>query len=144
MKAILTLLPKHPIAQRGLQIGCSSIHLGSIMMGKANREDGIMDIWPWFGSLSMFEKIGLIGTLASIVSLALYFLPVTTSSQSQPSNSAITTGDQSPAIGTNTGNVNYYNSAPVKEKSYVLRNARSGVTPLLDSPNLVTTNFTSH
>jgi hypothetical protein len=92
----------------------------------------------------MFEKIGLIGALASIVSLALYFLPLTTSSQSQPRTSVSTTGEQSPAIGSNEGNVTINYNAPVKEKNSVLRNPKSGATPLLDSPHLAVVNDPKH
>ena len=61
-----------------------------------------------------------VGATASIIGVAVPVLPLNRSSalaQSPPRNSAVTTGNQSPAIGSNSGNVynNYYNTG-VKEK----------------------------
>jgi hypothetical protein len=63
----------------------------------------------------------IVGATASIIGVAVPVLPLNRSSalaQSPPRNSAVTTGNQSPAIGSNNGNVynNYYNPM-VKEKS---------------------------
>lgn len=53
--------------------------------------------------LSMYEKIGLIGSLASIIGLLLYFIP-----SSSPSNDVnINTNSQSPIIQHNNGNIIY-------------------------------------
>ena len=65
--------------------------------------------------------LGIVGSIASVIGVALCYLPSNRSSalaQSPPRNSAVTTGDQSPAIGSNNGNVynNYYNTM-VKEKA---------------------------
>jgi hypothetical protein len=63
---------------------------------------------------------GIFGVIASVIGVAVSVLPSNHSAalaQSIPRNSAVTTGDQSPAIGSNNGNVynNYYNTG-VKEK----------------------------
>jgi hypothetical protein len=101
--------------------------------------------WSWISSfliwhrrLSMLEKIGLWGSIASIVSLGLYFLPPLTSSQSEAKAQASTTGAQSPAIGANQGSVtiNYGAPATPHEKAYVLRNGKSGATLVVSRPSL--------
>ena len=60
------------------------------------------------------------GSIASVIGVTVSILPSNRSSalaQRLPHNSAVTTGDQSPAIGSNSGNVyNYYNTMG-KEKS---------------------------
>ena len=70
-------------------------------------------------SRSTVKWVSIIGSIASVIGVALYFLPSNRPSalvQSPPRNSAVTTGDQSPAIGSNSGNVyNNYNTG-VKEK----------------------------
>ena len=87
------------------------------------------------------KKLNFWGAVASIIGvpLAIFFWvlpPTTASSQSQPRSSVSTTGYQSPAIGSSGGDINIqYNSAPVKEKSYVLRNVKYGATGLVDSPD---------
>lgn len=86
----------------------------------------------------MVEKIGLWGSAASIVSLALYFYPSAAASQSEPNVQVSTTGTQSPAIGTNQGNVtiNYGSSAAPHEKGYVLRNRSAGASLVVSRPTL--------
>lgn len=92
----------------------------------------------WHKRLSMLEKIGLWGSIASIVSLGLYFLPPLTSSQSEAKAQATTTGAQSPAIGVIQGSANIIYGAPPspREKSYVLRNGKSGATLVVSRPSL--------
>lgn len=92
----------------------------------------------WHKGLSMVEKIGLWGSIASIVSLGLFFFPPSVSSQSEPKAQASTLGAQSPAIGSNQGSViiNYGAPTAPHEKSYVLRNGKSGVTLVISRPSL--------
>src|SRR5262245_45264643 len=109
------------------------------------------------------DRLGFWGSIASIVGLigiplaiVLYFatpsagggdsFTVSSSRQSggitagqvnvSQNPSAVTTGDQSPAIGSNNGNVynNYYNggNTRIKGDGYVLKRS----TPLVDSPDL--------
>jgi hypothetical protein len=71
-------------------------------------------------SRSTVKWLGIVGSITSVIGVALCYLPSNRSSalaQSPPRNSAVTTGHQSPAIGSNNGNVynNYYNTG-VKEK----------------------------
>lgn len=82
--------------------------------------------------------LGLWGSIASIVSLALYFFPSLASSQPERTVQAITSGSQSPAIGENQGSVtiNYGAPSTPHEKSYVLRNKVSGATQLISRPSL--------
>jgi len=66
------------------------------------------------------KRLGVAGVIASIVGVTVPVLlssPSSILAQSSPRNSAVTTGDQSPAVGSNNGNVynNYYNTG-VKEK----------------------------
>ncbi|WP_164469573.1 hypothetical protein [Aliarcobacter cryaerophilus] len=56
-----------------------------------------------WGELTMFEKIGVIGSVASIVGLALYFMPTSSSSNSISVNN----NNQSPIIQENHGNIIY-------------------------------------
>ncbi|MBU1883504.1 hypothetical protein KKB80_04525, partial [bacterium] len=56
-----------------------------------------------WGELSMFEKIGVIGSLASIIGLALYFMPTSSSS----SDINVNNNNQSPIIQENHGNIIY-------------------------------------
>lgn len=70
-------------------------------------------------SLRSVKWLGIFGVIVSVIGVAVSVFPSNRSSalaQSLPRNSATTTGDQSPAIGSNNGNVynNYYNR--VKEK----------------------------
>lgn len=87
----------------------------------------------WYRELSMVQNVGLLGSIASIIALALYFLPAQTASQETNTNAY---GDQSPAIGSNQGSVtiNYGNKS--KQKVYVLRNQINGATLLVDKPSL--------
>ena len=67
------------------------------------------------------KRLGIVGVIASIVGVTVPVLlsnPSSVLAQSSPRNSAVTTGAQSPAIGSNNGNVynNYYNTMG-KEKS---------------------------
>lgn len=98
----------------------------------------ISNLLTWHKGLSMFEKIGLWGSIASIVSLGLYFFPLIASSQNEPKSQASTIGTQSPAIGSNQGSVTINYSAPptLHEKSYVLRNGKTGVTLVVSKPSL--------
>jgi hypothetical protein len=69
---------------------------------------------------SSVKWLCVVGATASIIGVAVPVLTLTPSStlaQSPSRNSAVTTGDQGPAIGSNNGNVynNYYNTG-VKEK----------------------------
>ncbi|WP_152035321.1 hypothetical protein [Paraburkholderia terricola] len=86
----------------------------------------------------MVEKIGLWGSAASIVSLALYFYPPVAASQNEPKVQVSTAGTESPAIGTNQGNVtiNYGSSAAPHEKGYVLRNRSAGASLVVSRPTL--------
>src|SRR5262245_55729584 len=64
--------------------------------------------------------LGIVGSIASVIGVVVPVLPsnhFSALAQSLLRNSAVTTGDQSPAIGSNNGNVynNYYNTR-VKEK----------------------------
>jgi hypothetical protein len=59
------------------------------------------------------KRLGVAGVIASIVGVTVPVLlssPSSILAQSSPRNSAVTTGDQSPAVGSNNGNVynNYY------------------------------------
>lgn len=86
----------------------------------------------------MVEKIGLWGSAASIISLMLYFYPPTASSQSGPNIGVSTAGTQSPAIGTNQGNVtiNYGSAVAPHEKGYALRNPSAGASLVVARPTL--------
>lgn len=92
----------------------------------------------WYGGLSLVEKIGLWGSLASIVGLVLVFMPPAASSQSEPKAQATTSGEKSPAIGSNQGNVtiNYGGDVTTREKAYVLRNAKGGAVLIINKPSL--------
>lgn len=92
----------------------------------------------WHKDLSIVEKIGLWGSAASIVSLVLYFYPPIAASQSEPKVQVSTAGAQSPAIGTNQGNVtiNYGGSIPAHEKGYVLRNHTTGASLVASRPTI--------
>jgi hypothetical protein len=56
-----------------------------------------------WGELTMFEKIGAIGSVASIVGLVLYFIPTSSSSN----NISVNNNNQSPIIQENHGNIIY-------------------------------------
>lgn len=56
-----------------------------------------------WGELTMFEKIGAIGSVASIVGLVLYFMPTSSSSN----NINVNNNNQSPIIQENHGNIIY-------------------------------------
>ncbi|MFL9867293.1 hypothetical protein PQR67_24220 [Paraburkholderia fungorum] len=86
----------------------------------------------------MIEKIGFWGSAASIVSLALYFYPPVAASQDELKPQVSTAGTQSPAIGTNQGNVtiNYGSSATPHQKGYVLRNRSAGASLVVSRPTL--------
>ena len=56
-----------------------------------------------WGELTMFEKIGAIGSVASIVGLVLYFMPTSSSSN----NISVNNNNQSPIIQENHGNIIY-------------------------------------
>jgi hypothetical protein len=56
-----------------------------------------------WGELTMFEKIGAIGSVASIVGLVLYFMPTSSASN----NISINNNNQSPIIQENHGNIIY-------------------------------------
>ncbi|MEK8088126.1 hypothetical protein WNB94_17175 [Aquabacterium sp. A3] len=92
---------------------------------------GIKVYLPW-------KKIGLWGSIASIVGLALVFFPPSASSQGEQKSQATTSGAKSPAIGTNQGNItiNYGGDSTTPEKRYVLRNPRTGATLVVDKPSL--------
>jgi hypothetical protein len=89
----------------------------------------------WFKELSTVEKIGFLGSLASIVGLGLVFLPPSSSSQ-ETYNSPVTSGSQSPAIGSNQGSVTINYGAESTEKRYVLRNPQAGAVLIIDKPSL--------
>jgi hypothetical protein len=89
------------------------------------------------------KKLNFWGAVASIIGLplavVLYWMaqPMTASSQSQPRAPVSTTGDQSPAIGSNTGTIIINYDAPAKGKSAVLRHSsRGGVPMLFDLPSI--------
>lgn len=56
-----------------------------------------------WGELTMFEKIGAIGSVASIVGLVLYFMPTSSASN----NISVNNNNQSPIIQENHGNIIY-------------------------------------
>ena len=56
-----------------------------------------------WGELTMFEKIGAIGSVASIIGLVLYFMPTSSSSN----NISVNNNNQSPIIQENHGNIIY-------------------------------------
>lgn len=84
------------------------------------------------------EKIGFWGSIASIVGLALVFMPPSASSQGQQQPQTTTTGAKSPAIGSNQGNItiNYGGESVGREKAYVLRNSGGGATLVVSKPSL--------
>lgn len=98
----------------------------------------VSNIFTWHKELSMLEKFGFWGSMASIVSLALYFFPPLASSQPEQAVQVTTSGAQSPAIGENKGNVTINYGAPSMphEKTYVLRNKVNGATLLISRPSL--------
>jgi hypothetical protein len=98
----------------------------------------LSNLLTWHKGLSMIEEFGLWGSIASIVSLGLYFFPPLALSQSEPKVQASTVGSQSPAIGSNQGSVtiNYGTPSATHEKGYVLRNGKSGATLVVSRPSL--------
>ena len=64
---------------------------------------GVTKLKNKWGELTMFEKIGVAGSLASMIGLALYFMPTSSSSNSINVNK----NNQSPIIQENHGNVIY-------------------------------------
>jgi hypothetical protein len=70
----------------------------------------------------------ILGFPLTILGLYWAVQPPTASSQSQPRPPVSTTGAQSPAIGSNEGSVTFYYNNQNKEKGYVLRNVKAGVT----------------
>lgn len=104
--------------------------------------NGINKIKSWHKGLTMFEKISLYGSLASIIGLVLFFVPSTSSSTEHPTSTTVsTTGSQSPAIGSNNGSltINYggqTNSSSKTEKKYVLKNPQYGATLIVNKPSL--------
>ena len=92
----------------------------------------------WYGGLSTVEKIGFWGSIASIVGLALVFMPTSASSQVEQKPQAATYGSKSPAIGSNQGSVtiNYGGDSVARDKAYVLRNSSGGATLVVNKPSL--------
>ncbi len=88
-----------------------------------------------YRGMSAMEKLGVFGSLASILGLVLYFVTPQAISE-QNNNQAITGSSNSPAIGTNSGSVtiNYNNS---HSKSAVLRNPSAGATLLVNKPTIM-------
>ena len=68
------------------------------VMSKSNFEK-IKNKW---GELTMFDKIGIVGSLASIIGLALYFMP---SASASSNNANINNSNQSQIIQNNQGNI---------------------------------------
>lgn len=86
----------------------------------------------------MYEKIGLWGSIASIIGLVIVFIPPSVSSSPNQTQNISTSGNQSPAIGSNNRDVtiNYNNPEQTKSKSYVLRNTKVGSTLVVNTPSL--------
>jgi hypothetical protein len=87
--------------------------------------------------MSLMQKLGFWGSVASIIGLAVTLFPPQL--QSAPQTAQVTTyGNQSPAIGETHGDVNInYNSAPATSaKGYVLRNARGGAVLVVSMPSI--------
>lgn len=103
--------------------------------------NGINKFTSWYKGLTMFEKISLYGSLASIIGLVLFFIPSTSSSTEPTAQTTVSTaGNQSPAIGSNNGSVtiNYggQSSSSKTGKNYILRNPKAGATAIINSPSL--------
>jgi hypothetical protein len=87
-----------------------------------------------WGELTMFEKIGAIGSVASIVGLVLYFMPTSSSSN----NISVNNNNQSPIIQENHGNI-IYNIDNSKNQT---TNNNIEITNKIDNfINLVTSNI---
>ena len=103
-------------------------------------------------SRSTVKWLGIVGSIASVIGVAVPVLPSNRSSalaQRPPRNSAVTTGDQSPAIGSNNGNVynNYYNTGvkekPADPRSHLLIGTWKGVQRhVLANGQLIFTGYT--
>lgn len=104
----------------------------------ATKHPSAFNLLSWHGGLSVLEKFSLWGSLASIVGLALAFMPPTASSQNELKPQATTSGSKSPAIGSNQGNVtiNYGDDTTSRVKAYVLRNAKGGASLVINKPSL--------
>ena len=70
----------------------------------------------WFGNLSTVEKVGVIGSIASLVGVILFFIPSNKTSEQALVSHTETSGVQSPAIGSNQGTVNINNYPPTAQQ----------------------------
>lgn len=135
----------------GVFVACSTPvpehceHCGTSFPWAKNRSSFRFPLWLWISNFSvwhkrllMIEKIGLWGSVASVISLGLYFFPSQAPAQTEPKSQVITSGEQSPAIGINQGSVtfNIGASSPQSKKSYVLRNGKGGATLVVSQPDL--------
>lgn len=84
--------------------------------------------------MSFVVKVGFWGSIASIVGLAITFLPLTASSIEQQ----VVNGSKSTVIGENNGTINigYGDSNQSAKKGHVLRNQQYGVALVVSKPDL--------
>jgi hypothetical protein len=72
----------------------------SLDISDENQSVSKLNIWE---KMSMFEKVGFIGSIASIIGIGLYFLPSSVASE----NIKINNNNQSPVVQNNYGNITY-------------------------------------
>ncbi len=117
---------------------CGKTYPWEKVTNRIKRVTSLKNIYLLHGSLSMYEKIGLWGSIASIIGLVVVFFSPSVSSDTNNSQTITTSGNQSPAIGANNGEViiNYNNPENNNKKSYVLRNTKAGATLVVSAPSL--------
>lgn len=93
------------------------------------------DILEKYRGLSVMQKLGIWGSIASIFGLVLTIFPFNASSENTNINNI---GSKNPIITNPSGdvNINYNENKNESKRSYVLRNSQGGQPPLLLSPKL--------